>query len=462
MNPSDTEQKLNTTEQIRCWDRTHLWHPFTQMREWMAEEPLVIERAEGNYLFDTDGNRYFDGVSSLWCNVHGHGRREIVDAIGKQAATVAHTTLLGLTNIPATELSKRLIEIAPHGLQRVFYSDSGATAVEIALKMAFGYWQLRGEPSRDLFVSLTEGYHGDTVGAMSVGYSEPFDRLFRPLLFPCLKINPPHFFRYYRRESPEAALAHALDEAEQVLTKDRKRIAALIVEPLMQGAAGMWRHPVEYLQGLRNICSTNKILFIADEVANGFGRTGKMFACEHAGVSPDLMCLGKGITGGTLPLAATLAAEEIFSAYLGEYEERKTFFHGHTYTGNPIACAAALASLEIFRRDGVLDRVQALSTELETQLAKLAGMGYVADIRQCGLMAGIELAEDVPFRKPFPAGHRIGKNVVLAARKHGILIRPLGDVIILMPPLSTSHQELRNLVDVIADSIEAATRSASR
>jgi len=455
MNPPALER------QWKCWDHEYLWHPFTQMSEWMAEEPVVIQRAEGNYLIDTAGTRYFDGVSSLWCNVHGHGRKEIVEAICKQAAAVAHTTLLGLTNIPATELSKRLIEIAPRGLQRVFYSDSGAAAVEIALKMAFGYWQLRGEPGRDLFVSLTEGYHGDTVGAMSVGYSEPFDRLFHPLLFPCLKINPPHIFRYYRRESAEDALQHALEEAEQILTKDRKRIAALIMEPLMQGAAGMWSHPVEYLQGVRQLCADNKILFIADEVAVGFGRTGRMFACEHAGITPDLMCLGKGITGGTLPLAATLATAEIFAAYLGEYEERKTFFHGHTFTGNPIACAAALASLDLFQKESVISRVCELTAELERLLEPLSRLRHVADIRRWGLMAGIELVEDVPARKPFPLGRRIGKHVTVEVRKRGVILRPLGDVIILMPPLASTRDELRNLVNVVADSIEAATSSTA-
>jgi adenosylmethionine-8-amino-7-oxononanoate aminotransferase len=448
-----------TKDHWKRWDHAHLWHPFTQMCEWMAEEPVVIERAEGNYLIDTDGNRYFDGVSSLWCNVHGHGRPEIVEAISRQASTVAHSTMLGLTHVPAIELGKRLIEIAPAGLRRVFYSESGATAVEIALKMAFGFWQLRGEPGRDLFVSLTEGYHGDTVGAMSVGYSEPFDRLYRPLLFPCLKMNPPHIYRYFRRENPEDALRHALAEAEHIITRDRKRLAALIVEPLMQGAAGMWDHPVEYLEGLRRICTENHVLLIADEVAVGFGRTGRMFACEHAGITPDLMCLGKGITGGTLPLAATLATEEIFEAFLGNYEDYKTFFHGHTYTGNPIACAAALASLEIFQADAVLDHVAKLAGALRQMLGSLRSLPHVADIRQWGLMAGMELAEDVSGRRPFRATERMGKRVSLEARKHGIILRPLGDVIILMPPLSTTEDELRKLVDVVAESIELATQS---
>ncbi|MBI3933117.1 MAG: adenosylmethionine--8-amino-7-oxononanoate transaminase [Acidobacteria bacterium] len=447
--------------QWKQWDHAYLWHPFTQMKEWMAEDPLIIERAEGNYLIDTAGKRYFDGVSSLWCNVHGHGRKEIVAAISEQAAKVAHSTMLGLTNIPAIELARRLIEIAPTGLRRVFYSDSGATSVEIALKMAFQYWQLRGDTARDLFVTLTEAYHGDTIGSVSLGYSETFHRWHRSLLFPCLKMNPPHFYRYYRRESAAEALRHALEEAAQVLSKDRKRIAAVVMEPLMQGAAGMWAHPVEYLAGVRKLCSDNKILFIADEVAVGFGRTGRMFACEHAGISPDLMCLGKGISGGTLPLAATLTTEEIFEAFLGEYEERKAFFHGHTYTGNPIACAAAIASLDIFSQDSVLDHVGELSTELQRHLAGLCELPHVAGIRQWGLMTGIELEEDVPTRRSFPPELRMGKRVILEARNRGIILRPLGDVIVLMPPLSTTHDELQNLVNVVADSISAATRSAT-
>jgi adenosylmethionine-8-amino-7-oxononanoate aminotransferase len=451
----------DTSKPWKQWDHAYLWHPFTQMCEWLAEEPLVVERAEGNYLIDTDGRRYFDGVSSLWCNVHGHGRPEIVEAICRQAATVAHTTMLGLTSIPATELAKRLIEIAPRGLQRVFYSDSGATAVEIALKMAFAYWQLRGEPSRDLFLSLEEAYHGDTVGAMSVGYSETFNHFYRGLLFPCLKINPPHFYRYYRGETAADALQHALLEAEQSLTKNRKRLAALVVEPLMQGAAGMWNHPVEYLQSLHRLSRENRVLFIADEVAVGFGRTGRMFACEHAGVTPDLMCLGKGISGGVLPLAATLTTQETFDAFLGTYEERKAFFHGHTYTGNPVACAAALASLDVFADDQVISRIQPLIQLLSELLQTLRRQPHVADVRQWGLMAGIELAQDVSTRRSYPPAQRTGKRVILEARKRGIILRPLGDVIVLMPPLSSTEEEIRRLVEVVAASIEAATQSAT-
>ncbi len=444
-------------KQWREWDHAYLWHPFTQMREWLAEDPVVIERAEGNYLIDTEGKRYFDGVSSLWCNVHGHGRREIVEAIRAQLDTVAHTTMLGLTNVPATVLAKRLIEIAPSGLQRVFYSDSGATAVEIALKMAFEYWQLRGESGRTRFVSLKESYHGDTIGAMSVGYSGTFHKHYRPLLFPCHRINPPHVFCYYRGASKEDALKQSLREAERALQENRAEIAALIVEPLMQGAAGMWVHPVEYLAGLHRLCRENNILLIADEVAVGFGRTGKMFACEHAGITPDLLCLGKGISGGMLPLAATLTTAEIFETFLGDHDEGKTFFHGHTYTGNPLACAAGIASLDLFWGDATLDRMTRRIELLAGLLQPLRELAHVADIRQWGYMVGIELAEDASVHRSYAPGQRIGKQVIREARRRGVMIRPLGDVVILMPPLSTTEDEMRCLLAATAESIEAVT-----
>jgi adenosylmethionine---8-amino-7-oxononanoate aminotransferase len=442
---------------LKQWDNAYLWHPFTQMREWLAQDPVIIERAEGNYLFDTEGRKYFDGVSSLWCNVHGHGRLELVEAIRKQLDAVAHTTLLGLGNVPATVLGKKLIELAPRGLQRVFYSDSGATAVEIALKMAHEYWQLRGETERTLFVSLAGSYHGDTIGAMSVGYSEAFHSRYRSLLFPCLRIAPPHEYRYYRKENDQDALAQSLEDARRTLSEHRGRIAALIMEPLMQGAAGMWNQPVEYLAGIHRLCRENNILFIADEVAVGFGRTGKMFACEHAGVAPDLMCLGKGISGGLLPLAATLATEEIFSAFLGDSEERKTFFHGHTYTGNPMGCAAGIASLDVFAKENTLRTLQTLIARLTELLLPLRKLQHVSDVRQWGMMVGIELAQDASSREAYPAVRQMGKQVILEARKHGLMIRPLGDVVVLMPPLSASIQELEWLVGVTADCIRAVT-----
>lgn len=443
---------------LKAWDHTYLWHPFTQMQDWLAEEPLIIERGEGNYLIDMYGNAYLDGVSSLWCNVHGHNHPQLNAAIAAQLGKIAHSTLLGLANVPSILLAKKLVEIAPPGLTRVFYSDAGATAVEIALKLAFQYWQLKGYAQKVRFVSLLEAYHGDTLGAMSVGYSELFHRYYRPLLPEMLRLTPPHCFRFYRGMSASTALAAALEEAERMLVAHHHEIAALIIEPLMQGAAGMWPQPVAYVQALRELTRTYDILLICDEVATGFGRTGRMFACEHAGITPDLLCLAKGLTGGYLPLAATLATEEIFSAFLAPYEEFKTFFHGHTYTGNPVACAAALASLAVFEQERVLDSLAAkialLSERLATDIAPLA---HVADIRQWGFMVGIELMRDPVRKVAYEPAEKVGIRVCKAARARGVILRPLGNVIVLMPPLSITSAELTVLVDAVREAIVTVT-----
>lgn len=445
-------------DELKRLDHAYLWHPFTQMQEWMGEEPCIIERGEGHYLIDLQGRRYLDGVSSLWCNVHGHRKAELDRAIQAQLAKIAHCTFLGLSHAPGIELAQRLIEIAPSGLRRVFYSDSGATAVEVALKIALQYWQLKGEKKKTRFVSLIEAYHGDTVGSMSVGYSETFHRFHLPLLFPVLRLNPPHVFRYFRRMGEKEALSSAVAEAEELVSKERDSLAALIMEPLMQGAAGMWAQPLGYVKALSEICRKNNLLFILDEVATGFGRTGKMFACEHEGVSPDLLCLAKGITGGYLPLAATLATEEVFSAFLGEYDEFKSFFHGHTYTGNPLGCAAALASLELFGKEKIIERMQPKILYLKKRLHEdFLPLPHVADIRQWGFMVGIELVEDKGSLKPYPPARRVGHRVILAARRRGVMVRPLGDVIVLMPPLTISDDELRTLVDVVYESIREVT-----
>lgn len=447
-------------EKLKQLDHTCLWHPFTQMGEWMGEQPCIIERGEGCYLYDIQGRKYLDGVSSLWSNVHGHRREELDEALKKQLDHIAHSTFLGLSHVPGIELAQKLIEIAPAGLQRVFYSDNGATAVEIALKMALQYWQLKGEKGRTRFASLVEAYHGDTIGAMSVGYSEIFHHFHLPLLFPVLRINPPHIFRYFQRASEKEALDAALREAEEKISKERESLAALIVEPLMQGAAGMWSQPHGYVKALSEICRKNGILLILDEVATGFGRTGKMFACDHDGVSPDVLCLAKGITGGYLPLAATLTTEEIFSAFLGRYDEFKTFFHGHTYTGNPLGCAVALASLDLFRRGEVLEQMQPKIHYVQARLERdLASLAHVSDVRQWGFMVGIELIEDKGTPRPYPPEKKIGHKVILEARKRGVIIRPLGNVIVLMPPLAIAEAELKTLLDVVHESIRVVTES---
>jgi adenosylmethionine---8-amino-7-oxononanoate aminotransferase len=418
-------------------DRAHLWHPFTQQQGWIEEEPLIVDRAEGTDLIDVQGRRYIDGVSSLWCNVHGHGHPRIDAAVRDQLGRVAHSTMLGLSHRPGIELARQLVELAPPGLTRVFYSDSGSTATEIALKMAFQYWRQRGEERRTKFVSLRMAYHGDTIGSVSVGGIDLFHSLYRPLLFDSLHAEP---------GDPA--------DMERLLSEHEGEVAAVIMEPLVQGAAGMLVHPEGYLSAVRELCDRYGVLLILDEVATGFGRTGRMFACEHEGVAPDLLCLAKGITGGYLPLAATLATEGIYEGFLGRFDEFRTFFHGHTYTGNPLACAAALATLEVFAEERTLDRLVRKIELLEQLLEPIAAHPEVREIRRRGFMTGIELAEH-----PLPA--RMGHRVTQEARRRGAVIRPLGDVVVLMPPLGISAGELTRLVAITAEAIDAATATSA-
>ncbi|HXU71938.1 MAG TPA: adenosylmethionine--8-amino-7-oxononanoate transaminase [Polyangia bacterium] len=412
-------------------DRRYVWHPFTQMRDWTAAEPLIIARAEGNELIDTDGRRYLDGVSSLWVNLHGHHRRELDDAVRAQLDRVAHSTLLGLANVPSIELAERLVKIAPPGLSRVFYSDSGSTAVEVALKIAFQYQKQRGHAEKRKFLALTDAYHGDTVGAVSVGGIDLFHEIFHSLLFHVLRVPP------------------SIDALEQMLAEHGHELAALVVEPLVQGAAGMLMQPPGFLRAARELCSRHEVLLVCDEVATGFGRTGTMFACEQESVSPDLLCLAKGISGGYLPLAATLATEQIYSAFLGQYEQKLTFFHGHTYTGNPLACAAGIASLDLFERDRVLEKLQPKIGRLHARLdEQLRPLKPVVEIRRRGFMVGVELG-------PYAYEQAIGARVCMDLRARGVILRPLGNVIVMMPPLSITDDEIDRLVDATRAAIAA-------
>jgi adenosylmethionine-8-amino-7-oxononanoate aminotransferase len=394
----------------------------------------------------------------LWCNVHGHRKKELDDALKEQIDRLAHSTFLGLSHVPGINLAQKLVEIAPKGLQRVFYSDSGATAVEIAIKMAVQYWQLKGDTHRIRLATLAESYHGDTVGSMSLGYSESFHRYHKSLLFPVIRLTPPHVFRYYQGMAETQAVAAAIKDATEQLAEYGETLAAVVIEPLMQGAAGMWSHSVRYLQALRDLCRSHGILFIVDEVATGFGRTGQMFACNHAGVTPDILCVAKGITGGYLPLAATLTTEDVFAAFLGDYKDFKTFFHGHTYTGNPLGCAVAIANLELFAKEGIVAKMQPGIAMLQRRLRdEFFALDHVSDIRQWGYMIGIELAEDKASRKSYAPEKRIGHQVIVEARKRSVMIRPLGDVVILMPPLSMTEAELATLLDVVYDCIATVT-----
>jgi len=442
-------------DRLKRLDHRHLWHPFTQMRTWMDEDPVIIERGEGNYLIDVNGRRYLDGVSSLWCNVHGHRKAELDRALAAQAGLIAHSTMLGLGNVPATELGAELAALAPPDLCRVFYSDSGAEAVEVAIRIAAQYFQLVGETARTRFLTLAESYHGDTIGSVSLGFSAPFHRHVKGLLFPALKTDPPHVFRFQRMMAPQAATDAALAAAARTIEEHRDSLAALVIEPMMQGAAGMWAHDGAFLRGLAALARDAGALVIADEVATGFGRTGAMFACEHAGLAPDLLCLGKGITGGYLPLAATLATEKIFAAFLGEPREYRAFYYGHTYTGNPLAAAVARANLALFRDEKIIERIKPRIAQMAAGLReRFADPPYVADIRQHGLMVGIELMEDPARRISFPPERMIGHRISVLARAKGVIIRPLGDVLILMPPLSISAAE----IDLLLDAVRDATR----
>ena len=452
---------MNTSdkyETLKRMDHTHLWHPFTQMQEWMEEDPCIIAEGEGSYLIDVDGKRYLDGVSSLWCNLFGHRRPELDQALKAQTDRIAHSTFLGLTHVPGIELAARLAAMAPAGLTRVFYSDSGATAVEVALKLAVQYWQLLGQTGRTRFARLEESYHGDTVGAMSVGYSDLFHHFHRDLLFPTLAVKPPYVYRREQGLSEAESMERSVEEARDTVARERDRLAAFIMEPVMQGAAGMWPQPAGYVEAIQEICRDHDVLFIADEVATGFGHTGRMFACEHDGVSPDLMCIGKGITGGYLPLAATFATEAIFSAFLGDYGEFKSFFHGHTYTGNPLGCAVALAGLDIFEQDALLEKVPAKVAWLEDRLRQdILTLPHVREIRQRGFMVGIELAKDKERGERYAPGVRIANQVVLEARRRGVIVRPLGDTLIMLPPLTISAAEMETLVEVVRGSIDRVT-----
>jgi adenosylmethionine-8-amino-7-oxononanoate aminotransferase len=451
---------MTDTATLVRWDHTHLWHPFTQMAEWVADEPLIVAAAEGCTLIDTHGRRYLDGVSSLWCNVHGHRHPTLDAAIREQLGRVAHTTLLGLGSIPSIELAHELVRLVPPGLTRVFYSDAGATAVEAALRMALQYQQLRGATARTRFASLAESYHGDTLGAVSVGWSETFHRHLAGAVTPAVRLTPPHVFRWQRGLDAESALGEAMAEAERTLAEHGHTLAAIIAEPLVQGAAGMWLHPPAYLRRLRELADAHDTLLIADEVATGFGRTGTMFACEQAGITPDLLCIAKGISGGYLPLAATLATERIYEAFLGSYEEFRAFFHGHTYTGNALACAVALASLRVFDEERTLARLGARIAQLRLRLATdVAPLAHVGDVRQHGVMVGIELVKDRDTRAPYAPAERIGHRVVAAARARGVVIRPLGATIILMPPLAIGGSDLDRLLDVVRDAIVEVTAS---
>jgi len=454
-------------ELLEAWDREHVWHAFTQMAEY---EPLLIERGDGVYLFDTAGNRYLDGSASMWCNVHGHRHPRLDAAVRRQLANVAHTTNLGLSNPTTVELARRLVEIAPEGLTKVFFSGDGSSATEAALKIAFQYHLQTGgagERPRTRYVALGEAYHGDTLGAIGVGGVDRFTSIFAPLTFEAIRLPTPGLpagplptADGGPRTDPSgqaATAAETLVRLERLLTDQHHPIAALIMEPLVQAAGGILVHPPGFLRAVRDLTRRHGVPLILDEIAVGFGRTGTMFACEQEEVSPDVLCLGKGLTAGYLPMAATLTTDAIWQAFLGSHADGRAFYHGHTFGGNPLAAAVALESLAVFRDEAVLERLPALIAQLASQLESLALLPHVGGIRQCGLMAGIDLVADKRTGRPYPWQDRTGTRACLAARGHGALLRQLGDTVVIMPPLSISAAELDALVTAAAAGIEAVT-----
>jgi adenosylmethionine-8-amino-7-oxononanoate aminotransferase len=422
-------------------DLAAVWHPFTQHALWPADEPLVIDRAAGVYLYDADGSRYLDGCSSLWVTVHGHGTPEINAAITTQLERLDHSTFLGLTHEPGIRLAEELLRVAPDGLGKVFFAGDGSSAAEAAIKMAYQAAHQRGE-ERPLYVHCAEGYHGDTLGAVSLGGVELFHATYRPLLIETRMVSSPGVLEPGQAR-PERA-AEVLDEMSALLAREGGRVCAIVVEPLVQAAGGILTHDAAFLRGVRKLCDDSGAAMLVDEVATGIGATGTWFAVEQAGVTPDLLVLGKRVTGGVLPLSAVLARDSVYDAFLGDAASGRTFFHGHTYTANPLCCAAALANLALMHERGTVPRAAEIGERLGAGLAGLAAYDGVAEIRRVGTMTGIEVR---------PVGERTGFEVCRAARRRGVLIRPLGDVVVLMPPLGISDSELDELLGVVDASV---------
>jgi adenosylmethionine-8-amino-7-oxononanoate aminotransferase len=448
-------------------DRELLWHPFTQHDEWLSYDPLVIERAEGFELIDTTGARYLDGVSSLWCNVHGHGHPEIIEAMKAQLDRVAHSTLLGLSHVPAVELAERLVAITPPELTRVFYSDAGSTAVEVALRMAFQYWRQVGKPNKTRFATLTDAYHGDTIGSVSLGFSEPFHAGYEPITFRSLKWDPPFLCAPLdgkgacTPEALEAASGQSLAQLEALLEQHADELAAVFIEPLVQGAAGMWPQPPAFVRGVRELCTRHDVLLVCDEVATGFGRTGTMFAIEQAGIAPDILTLAKGLSAGYLPIAATLATERLFEAFQGTYSEYKALFHGHTFGGNPLGCATAIANLDVFEREDTLGKARKVADALARSLERcIDPLEHTGPVRHVGTMVGIDLLRDPETGEHYPGAERRAHHAVLAAREEGVFVRPLGDTMILMPAPAMPPALVERVVEVTARAIERVTRTS--
>jgi adenosylmethionine-8-amino-7-oxononanoate aminotransferase len=444
--------------QLAARDLAVVWHPCTQMHDHETLPMLPIARAEGAWLHGHDGRRYLDAVSSWWTCLLGHRHPHIVAALKDQLDRLDHVMLAGFTHTPAIELAEELVRISPRGLERVFYADNGSSAVEVALKLSFHYWKNRGSGNRTRFIALSGGYHGETLGALSVTDVALYRNTYAPLLLEPIFAPSPDAYERAPGESATDYAQRCLDALRAILQRHAHEVCAIIIEPLVQCAGGMRMHDASYLSGLRALCDEFAIHLIADEIAVGFGRTGTLFACEQAGIAPDLLCLSKGLTGGTLPLSAVLTTADIYAAFYAEYSSGKAFLHSHSYTGNPLACRAALATLQVLRDEPVLERNRSLSAHLAARLAPLADHPNVADVRQTGMIAAIELVRDKATREPFAAAERRGLRVYRHGLERGAVLRPLGNVVYFMPPYCITPDEIDFMVEVAAEGIERATR----
>ncbi|MBW1645453.1 MAG: adenosylmethionine--8-amino-7-oxononanoate transaminase [Deltaproteobacteria bacterium] len=446
-------------DQLAAWDKKYIWKPFTQMKEYQEQETIVIERGEGIYLYDRDGNAYIDGISSWWVNTLGHNHPVLNEALHRQIDKVAHCALAGLSHEPAIRLAKELVEVLPPGLGHVFYSDDGSTAVEVALKMSFQYWVNSGRPEKTRFVALEGAYHGDTLGAVSVGGIDQYHQVFRPLLFEVFRVPAPRCYHCPAGCRPDSCDCECLEPMAAVLEKHADEICGVIIEPMVMAVAGMYVYPAAYLRRLRALCDRCDVHLIADEVAVSFGRTGTMFACEQAGISPDLICMAKGLTGGYLPLAVTAATDRIYEAFWDDYDQGKTFFHGHSYTGNPLGTAVGVRNLEYFREAGIIAGLQEKTVYFQQQLQRFCRLPHVGDVRGIGMIGAVELMADGEKRQPYPAGQRIGKRVTDICVRNGAFLRPLGDVVYFLPPLIITPPEIDRLFDIAYRAIEQVTGS---
>ncbi len=448
-------------KEILHYDREHVWHPCTQQKDHESLPPIPIVRGEGSWLIDMDGKRYIDGVSSWWVNLFGHNHPRLNRALSEQASRISHHIFAGFTHEPAVELARRLCRLSPGNLNKVFFADNGSSAVEVALKMSFQYWQQSGRPGKTRFVSISEAYHGETLGALSVGGCDLYREIYHPILLKGFQASGPDCFRCPYGEKRDNCAAECFSATERIIASHHEEIAAVIIEPLIQCAAGMRIYPPSYLKKLRKACDRYKVHYIADEIAVGFGRTGRMFANEHAGVAPDLMCLSKGITGGYLPLSVTLTTDEIYRAFYDEYDAMKAFLHSHSYTGNPLACAVAVEVLKMFEEEDVLASLEPRMKILEKNRERFEYLRHVGEFRQCGMVAAVEMVASKEGDVPFPWQERRGLQVYRKALEKGALLRPLGNIVYFMPPLNISEPDLQNLLDIAFRAIGEVTETGS-